>query len=117
MIKAASKNNSDNQGGTTDQVKFDNVLYKLQFTFYYIRRTIFFNCTGLTSVNIPDGVVSIGLSAFENCQSLTNAEIPESVTEIGLWAFNKCQDLTASYKGKTYDYKHINDLYKAINGN
>ena len=32
---------------------------------------------------IPDGVTSIGKSAFSACRSLTGVMIPDSVTEIG----------------------------------
>jgi len=27
-----------------------------------------------------------------------------------------CEKIKATYKGNTYDYEHINDLYKIING-
>lgn len=31
-------------------------------------------------------------------------------------AFYYCTNIQAVYKGKTYDYEHIEDLYSAING-
>ena len=46
-----------------------------------------FSCSGLTSVVIPEGVTSIGESAFINCPYMTSATIPTSVTSIGGWAF------------------------------
>lgn len=39
---------------------------------------------------IPDGVTSIGDSAFEGCTSITGLNIPASVTSIGSDAFNRC---------------------------
>lgn len=42
---------------------------------------------------IPDGVSSIGSSAFENCCSLTSIVIPNSVTSIGNNAFQGCTGL------------------------
>lgn len=70
----------------------------------------------LTKVVIPDSVISIDSEAFRDCTSLTSVTIPDSVTEIGSSAFNGCTSLTSAiYKGKTYDRKHIGELYDAIN--
>ncbi len=55
----------------------------------------FFNCTGLTSVSIPNSVKSIGSSAFEYCSGLSSITIPNSVTSIGNWAFYDCKGLTS----------------------
>ena len=46
-------------------------------------------------VVIPEGVKSIGDSAFEYCKSLTSIVIPESVTSIGDSAFWRCSSLTS----------------------
>jgi len=51
--------------------------------------------TGLTSVTIPDGVTTIGNSAFIGCTSLTSVTIPDSVTTIGNYAFWGCTSLTS----------------------
>ena len=53
----------------------------------------FYNCSSLTSVEIPSSVTSIGSNAFENCSSLTSVEIPSSVTSIGSNAFENCSSL------------------------
>ena len=50
----------------------------------------FYECTGLTSVTIPNSVTSIGDVAFEGCEGLTSITIPESVTSIGENAFEYC---------------------------
>src|SRR5665213_3285012 len=54
----------------------------------------FLNCSGLTSVTIPDSVTSIGSAAFYQCSGLTNLTIGTSVTSIGDYAFYNCSKLT-----------------------
>ena len=45
--------------------------------------------SGLTSVNIPEGVTTIGYGAFYHCDGLTEVAIPTSVTRIESYAFDK----------------------------
>ena len=47
----------------------------------------FGECSGLTSVSIPNSVTSIGNYAFAFCSGLTSVTIPNSVTSIGKVAF------------------------------
>ena len=42
----------------------------------------FRDCSGLTSVTIPNSVTSIGSDAFQYCSGLTSVTIPNSVTII-----------------------------------
>ena len=55
----------------------------------------FWNCSGLTSITIPNSVTSIGGYAFRNCSGLTSITIPNSVTTIGNSAFSGCSGLTS----------------------
>lgn len=55
----------------------------------------FEGCTSLESINIPEGVTSISYKAFENCLSLKTVTIPDSVTLIDGDAFYGCSSLTS----------------------
>ena len=61
----------------------------------------FENCSGLTSVTIPNSVTSIGGYAFKYCYGLTSVTIGNGVTSIGESAFEGCSGLTSV---------HISDL-------
>ena len=50
-------------------------------------------CASLTDVIIPDGVKTIGKSAFEGCVSLLNVALPNSLEKIGEDAFYGCDKL------------------------
>ena len=60
-----------------------------------IKDNAFEGCSGLTSVDIGDGVTSIGDDAFRTCSGLTSIDIPDGVTSIGEYAFCYCSGLTS----------------------
>ena len=73
-----------------------------------IGSSAFYDCTSLTSIEIPNSVTSIGDSAFRGCTSLTNIEIPNSVTSIEYYAFIGCTSLTnVYYNGTIEDWCNI----------
>ena len=53
--------------------------------------------TRLTTVTIPNSVISIGWYAFVGCTGLTSVTIPNSVTSIGGSAFSGCTGLKKIY--------------------
>ena len=55
----------------------------------------FYGARSLTSINIPDSVTSIGNSAFNGARSLTSINIPAGVTSIGDGAFMSASSLTS----------------------
>lgn len=68
--------------------------------------TAFFGCTGITSITIPDSVTRIGDWVFDGCTGLTSVTIPDGVTSIGWNAFHGCSGLTSP-----------TGIYKAFNIN
>ena len=60
-----------------------------------IENYAFSGCSGLKSITIGNSVTSIGSGAFKGCAGLTNIIIPNSVTSIGGSAFKECSSLTS----------------------
>ena len=60
-----------------------------------IGEAAFFDCSGLTSVTIPNSVTLIRNSAFCYCTGLTSMTLPASVTDIHYEAFYGCTGLTS----------------------
>lgn len=60
----------------------------------YIMPYAFCRCSGLTSVFFSDSLILIRENAFYDCVSLTSVAIPPSVTTIGNWAFLGCSSIT-----------------------
>ena len=65
------------------------------YTVTSIGNWAFRDCSGLTSVTIPNSVTSIGDLAFTDCTGMTLVTIGNSVTSIGRAAFDGCSGLTS----------------------
>ena len=92
-VKTAEVTNGDNNysGDVTipETITVDNVVYNVTSIGEYA----FHNCTGLTSITIPNSVISIGEWAFSYCTGLTSITIPNSVTSIKNGTFQYCTGL------------------------
>ena len=58
-----------------------------------IAQSAFYECSGMRSVELPDGLKLIGPSAFSGCSGLVSVDIPDSVTGIMDSAFGDCTSL------------------------
>ena len=59
-----------------------------------IGATAFAHCALLEGVSLPAGVTQIEASAFQDCKHLKAFTLPQGVEEIGDYAFGMCQKLT-----------------------
>ena len=62
---------------------------------YGIMAYAFQDCRVLTSITLPEALISIGDYAFMNCQELRVVDMPSSVMNIGKDAFSSCQELSS----------------------
>ena len=86
-----------------EKVQYNSSEYTLTEIGYHA----FYECSGLTSIEIPNSVTTIGIKAFIYCTGLTSVTIPASVTYIGVNAFFGCTKLGNVYfnaKNCTNDY-------------
>jgi len=70
----------------------------------------FSNCTGLTSIILPDSLEYLG-NAFEGCTGLTSITIPEEVTYIEYAAFKNCTNLQVINYNAKRAYMPYNTWY------
>ena len=73
-------------------------------------------CSGLTSINIPNSVTSIGRSAFSGCSGLISISIPSGVTKIEDGTFYNCTSLTSVNLPSGLDSIGSNNLYSHDKG-
>ena len=80
-------------------VKGGDYYYDYYYEYYTSNDKIgdyaFYNCSRLTSLNLPDGITEIGYSTFRGCTGLTSLNLPASITTIGESAFYGCSGLTS----------------------
>ena len=102
---------------STGDLEYVNLPAQLKSTFPSINDLRYVG-NNLIAAYISYGLIRIPSYAFYNSYNLTSVTIPDRVTEIGESAFYDCENLTnATYKGVTYSYDNIEELYAAINGN
>jgi hypothetical protein len=69
---------------------------------------MFYRCTALESLNLPQDIETIGFSAFYDCSALSSLELPGRIKTIGNGAFSGCSkfnpDLGSLAALETIDY-------------
>ncbi|MBQ8163668.1 MAG: leucine-rich repeat protein [Clostridia bacterium] len=79
--------------GTSANIVIPDIIAGKKVT--VIADNVFSNCTGITSIKLPQYLVSIGKNAFKGCTLLASIDLPETVTTIGNDAFSSCSALTS----------------------
>ncbi|MBO4871559.1 MAG: leucine-rich repeat protein [Muribaculaceae bacterium] len=69
-----------------DSVEYNGVFYTVTAT----AANAFLNCTGLTSLVLPETCITIGRSCFKGCTALTVSPIPMTASTIGTGALAGC---------------------------
>lgn len=62
-----------------------------------IGESVFKNCTGLTSVTMPNSITNIQMYAFQGCSGLTSVTLPDSLKYISENAFPGCDMLKTKW--------------------
>lgn len=91
-----------------------------------IGKQAFYNCGKLENITIPKSMAVIGELAFYLCGNLKIIELPDNIcleTTLlmhdpmgggdgwGNMNFFECNSIKVKYRGKIYDYNHIQELY------
>ncbi len=134
LVTHTSKDSTSNVHKTADGYIFyenDQTVYLLGYTEtdtelslpasfngkpYAIYHHAFSDFDHLLSIEIPEGVISIGDHAFDGCVGLKNITISNTVSSIGWYAFSFCSELTdiiipeSVTKIEAYAFYHCGDL-------
>lgn len=106
-VTAQNPNSIDNYSYLTSVSIPDKVIYNNKtYGVTGIDAVAFYRCSGLTSVTLPESLMTISVSAFHGCTSLAAINIPSNVVYIANNAFRECTSLT---------YIELPDSLKAIN--
>ena len=54
-----------------------------------------YDCTGLTSIDLPDGLTSVGDYFLLDCTGLTSIDLPDGLTSVGSYFLLDCRGLTS----------------------
>lgn len=73
-----------------DSVTYGGVTYAVKA----VSNHAFYECIGLTSVTLPEGITAVRASAFRGCSSLASVTLPASLDSLYGFSFAYCSALT-----------------------
>ncbi len=73
----------------------------------------FQECTSLKTINLPEGLQTIGPCAFKKCSALRSVILPNSLTSLGYAAFSNCTALNTVKYGTGLKSTGLNAFYQA----
>ena len=82
------------EGAFADCQQLKTVTFQEDSELYIIGGEMFYSCTELESIVIPDSVRSVASSAFTNCKKLKTVQLPSNLYIIEQFAFYECESLT-----------------------
>lgn len=92
LVECYSKDFYKDEGGPfRDCINLKNISFEEGIT--SIPKKLFYRCTGIENINIPDTVITIDDRAFKECTSLKNIQLSNNLTTIGQETFNGCTSL------------------------
>ncbi len=106
---AVTYKTTDGNSYSGDVVIPETVTYQgKEYPVMYISQQAFYMSSSLTSVSIPESVISIGQKAFSGCTSLRTVNIPSNITAIAAYTFDNCYSLQTV---DGIDEAYIHDIY------
>ncbi len=81
-------------------------------TITYLGEGAFYQCTNLSTINIPNQTTTIEHWCFDS-NSFTSINIPDSVTKIGENAFQSCYNLTTVTFGENSQLREIGSAFSS----
>ena len=105
-ITSRARNNYRGTLNLTPQVRYKNKVYCITA----IGAKAFSGSTGLTSLELPSGILYINDFAFEGCSKLTRIAFPSNAIKIGTGAFFGCKALNSIVLGGEWTSVNLKDF-------
>ena len=71
--------------------------------------SVFYRCSSLTSLVLPDSLTTVYGNAFAKCTNLTSVYVPQNLTKFGVNAFNGSTQVVLSVAAGSYGEAYAKD--------